>query len=628
MRRNPFFKHFRLAFGLSLLLIGACARQMPDGGSVPRPAQVESVETEPVITIAQATAPFPDLEASTRYEGVGVSSSAIAISPDGAWLAAVNPDSGSVSLLSLPGLELEREIQVGRDPRTLTFSADSNWLFVPNFGGNSVALVDVEKGVKAAEYPVAPMPYAALVEEGVLYAASYALGQVSAYDAKSGELLASLDLEAFPSGLALDPDGRKLYITHLFSGKVSLIDLSAFARETTISTGITSNLSQFMLLDLARNRAYLPQTRSNPTNPALVFDGTVFPLINVLDLTTQQIVRAERISLDMGFRVVNMPFAVTLDEARGALMVANAGSNDVTVIDLPSGQQLARLGVGANPRGIVFDPQTNRAYVNNVLDGTISVIAMHELAVVKTIRITEIPLDPQVLLGKQIFNYARVPDLTTDRWISCAVCHFDGGMDGRTWLGFPDGPRNTPSLFGLGRTPPFHWSGDLDELQDVELTVRNIQAGTGLVEGEAFDTLGEPHAELSAELDALAAFMASLQVPPSPYVLAPDEFERGRRIFVQLECDTCHPAPYYTDLQLHDVGTGDPKLERNSHGRGTQFDTPSLLGTWATAPYFHDGSAPTLVEVFQTGTDHSIAGSLSEPELETLKSFLMALPMD
>ncbi|HLD92791.1 MAG TPA: cytochrome c peroxidase, partial [Anaerolineales bacterium] len=338
--------------------------------------------------------------------------------------------------------------------------------------------------------------------------------------------------------------------------------------------------------------------------------------------------RAERVSLDMGFRSVNTLFAAALDDARQVLMVANAGSNDISVIDLRGKKQLARLEVGANPRGIVFEAQSDRAYVNNVLDGTISVIDMQKIAVIESIRITEIPLDPQILLGKQLFHNARVPDLTTDRWISCAVCHFDGGMDGRTWLGFPDGPRNTPSLFGVGRTPPVHWSGDLDELQDVELTIRNIQAGTGLVEGEAFDTLGPPHTGLSAELDALAAFMASLKVPRSPYTIPPAEFQRGEKVFAQQGCETCHPAPLYTDMQLHDVGTGNPQLERNSHGRGTQFDTPSLLGIWATAPYFHDGSAQTLVDVFRMGNEHNIAERISERDLQYLLSFLFALPSD
>jgi YVTN family beta-propeller protein len=381
-----------------------------------------------------------------------------------------------------------------------------------------------------------------------------------------------------------------------------------------------------MLLDLDAKRAYLPQTRSNTTNMQLVFDATVFPMVNVMDLTTQKILRAERVSLDVGFRSVNMPFAVALDEANQVLMVANAGSNDVSVIDLQSDKQLARLGVGANPRGIAFDAQTNRAYVNNVLDGTISVIDMQKIEVIENIHITEIPLDPQILLGKQIFNSARVPDLTTDRWISCATCHLDGGMDARTWLGFPDGPRNTPALFGVGKTLPIHWSGDLDELQDVEGTFRAIQAGTGLVDSEMYDSLGPPHAGLSEGLDALAAFMASLKVPRSPYSIAQDEFERGQKTFAQVGCTECHAPPLYTDMQLHDVGTGDPKLERNSHGRGTQFDTPSLLGIWATAPYFHDGSAQTLADVLRMGNEHNIVNRISEKEFQDLLSFLLALP--
>ena len=593
---------------VALLALAACGPMGPDGESSPQPGPVREDRT------------------SAAFRGAGVSASAIAISADGAWLAAVNPDSGSVSLVSLPGLERTAEIRVGPDPRTLTFSADSEFLVVPNFGGSSISLVDVKRAVSVAEFPVGAMPYAAIAHKGVLYVTEHALGRVSAYDAASGELRSRLALEPFPAGLALDPDAGKLYVTHLFSGRVSLIDLADFAVEAVISTGRDTNLTQFILLDLGAQKGYLPQTRSNVTNMALVFDATVFPLVNVLDLTSEELIRQERVSLDVGVRSVNMPFSVALDRARQVLMVANAGSNDVSVIDLPSGKQLARLEVGANPRGIVFDTQSNRAYVNNVLDGTICVIDMEKMTVLQTMSITEIPLDAEILLGKRLFHAARVPDLTTDRWISCAACHFDGGMDARTWLGFPDGPRNTPALFGVGRTLPLHWSGDLDELQDVELTIRNIQAGAGLVEGEAFDSLGAPHSGLSEELDALASFMASLEVPASPYAVPPDEFQRGENVFTQQGCATCHTPPLYTDRQLHDVSIGDPQLERNSHGRGIQFDTPSLLGLWATAPYFHDGSAATLADVFRIGNEHNVADRISETELRQLLSFLLALP--
>ena len=90
----------------------------------------------------------------------------------------------------------------------------------------------------------------------------------------------------------------------------------------------------------------------------------------------------------------------------------------------------------------------------------------------------------------------------------------------------------------------------------------------------------------------------------------------------------CHVPPLYTDKSLHDVGTGDPALERNSHGRGTSFDTPSLRGLWMTAPYFHDGIAATLEEVFTVGDEHDILDRVTRQELSYLIDFLLALPLE
>ena len=134
------------------------------------------------------------------------------------------------------------------------------------------------------------------------------------------------------------------------------------------------------------------------------------------------------------------------------------------------------------------------------------------------------------------------------------------------------------------------------------------------------------HNGLSEELDALAAFMSSLEIPDSPYTSASDARIRGQEIFNSIGCVTCHTPPLFTDQQLHDVGTGDPSLEKNSHGRGTNFDTPSLLGVWLTAPYFHDGSAATLHDVFLVGVEHNIIDSLDNTQLEDLISFMLALP--
>jgi hypothetical protein len=53
-----------------------------------------------------------------------------------------------------------------------------------------------------------------------------------------------------------------------------VIDTATLAVERVIATGGDSNLSQSVWV--AANRAWLPQTRSNSTNQALLFDTTVF----------------------------------------------------------------------------------------------------------------------------------------------------------------------------------------------------------------------------------------------------------------------------------------------------------------------------------------------------------------
>ena len=63
-----------------------------------------------------------------------VSSSAVAVSPDGSIVAAVNPDSDSITLVAADTLEVLREVPVGHDPRTVVFTPDSRLVLVANTG--------------------------------------------------------------------------------------------------------------------------------------------------------------------------------------------------------------------------------------------------------------------------------------------------------------------------------------------------------------------------------------------------------------------------------------------------------------------------------------------------------------
>jgi hypothetical protein len=145
--------------------------------------------------------------------------------------------------------------------------------------------------------------------------------------------------------------------------------------------------------------------------------------------------------------------------------------------------------------------------------------------------------------------------------------------------------------------------------------------------------LGEPKAGLSAELDALAAYVTSLEhVNPSPYrnsdgSLTP-EAVAGKARFEKLGCNFCHGGNDFTDSargMLHDVGTITAKSGMRAGEPLFGFDTPTLLGVWETPPYLHDGSAPTLRDVLTTNNPndlHGFVSALTSDELDELVAYV------
>ena len=558
--------------------------------------------------------------------------SSIGITPDGTTVFVVNPDSGSVSAIDTASETTRAEIIIGRDPRILALSPDGQRLYVTSQASATLTILETQPFSALATLRVGPEPYGVVADPNghLVYVAASGADQIDVVDTELAQVVDIIATQVRPKGLALTEDGTRLYVTHFLSGMVSVIDLGSRSVLKVITTGPESNIAQRIVLHPTTNRAYLPHIRSNVSNPHPLFDTTLFPVVSVIDLATDQHLLAERLELSVVDRPVNLPFDLALSSDGQRAHIVYLGSGDLSVIDLESRQVLAHLEVGDGPRGIVLTPDDRTAYVANSLSDDVSVIDLSTFEEITRIPVTTSPLSPELKRGKLLFISSRSTRVSRDRWMSCESCHADGEQDGRTWL-FPDGPRNTTNLRGLAHTHPLHWSADRDEVQDFEFTIRELQAGTGLLEdGEPHTELGQPNAGLSADLDALAAFVASLQPKPSPFrrpdgTLTP-EARRGQSVFHRTDvgCADCHIPPLFTDLLGHDIGTGDGPGEL----LGPAFDTPSLRGIWHTAPYLHDGRAPTLREVVVThnpAARHGQTAHLSEAEVQDLVAFLLSL---
>lgn len=603
------------------------------------------------------------------------SSHPLALTPDGRTLVVANPDSNSVSVVDTTTHDVLAEIVVGETPRSVTVDGNGR-AYVSSEGSDTLSLIDLAGAAVTATVSVGDRPVAVAFSPDGRFLAVAEMGAdtVRFLDASTLVTISRRAVPDRPYGLDFTPDNRTLLVSHLLRGEVTALPVRPYVRHLSAlfraesaahaagpgatpaddgssagcppaSTGCTlptwPNVAPApaVVVNDAGTRAYLPQTMAHGQGLNVQFDNTVFPKVSVLNLETWAHQTAEHISLPESDRPVGLPWDVALARDGRELWVVNAASNDLSVVDISAPAApapAAHIPVGANPRGIVLSPDGATAYVNNTLAGTVSVIDTSAYTVTATITTTTLPLPPLLLEGKRLFHSSAKPELAQAAWISCSTCHVEGEHDGRTWLlqylgDLPIGAtpvitRNTTSLLGMIETYPLRWSAEWDESADSEFSVRFEQFGAGLIDGEMHPTLGAPNQGRSATLDALAAYIDSLAVPARAHSLTPGE-RRGKAVFesAQTQCADCHPPPLYTDLQQHDVGTADAAGEYF----GPHIDTPTLRFLYDSAPYLHDGSAPTLLDVLTTANSadaHGVTSHLTDRELADLVRFLRALP--
>ncbi|WP_179137092.1 beta-propeller fold lactonase family protein [Candidatus Entotheonella palauensis] len=269
-------------------------------------------------------------------------------------------------------------------------------------------------------------------------------------------------------------------------------------------------------------------------------------------------------------------------------------------------------------------------------------------------------------------------------WSSCASCHPDGLADGVTWY-FPTGPRQSVQLdaFFAKDNPAdqriSNWSAVRGSITDFNNNSRNIQGGIGFA-GDPPSPNIHNHGITQGASDALDVMTLWVQTVRAPILPEPTDmaaYDAGRAVFENW-CASCHGGAKWTKSQifhadnpafnanplgdppgtprdpgvtnagpqivsyesegqtiafLEDIGTfngADPREIRGAGAAGTTavgglgFNVPSLLGTAYHAPYFHNGAAQTLEEVFPLHAldGGTIESTLSQSARENLLVFL------
>lgn len=633
-----------------------------------------------VYAFTQAVAGAPSAAGLASATGMLAWEPATSGQPARLWV--VNPDNDTVSVFDGGTNAKIGEVAVGKAPRTLTLLPALKQVWVANRDGDSITVLNTATRalVRTVSLPTASQPWGVLAaRQGdrvyVTLEASSSLLQLDT----SGNTLATLVLPGSPRHLAIAADGQQLWAPRFVSppqpgeatatvlptqdgviagGQVWAINTAPLALRTTAvlrhSAKADTTLQGRGVPNYLGAPAISPDGKSAwvPSKQDNIYRGK---LRDGLDLDFQSTVRAISSRLVLGTATEDYPARLDYDNSSlasasifhpsGAYMfTALETSRHVAVVDPVSGRELFRVDTGRAPQGLAVSDDGLTLYVANFMDRSVGVYDLKPLLQFGKIslpRTTSIAsaatekLSLQVLQGKQMFYDARDPRLARDAYMSCASCHNEGGSDGRTWdlktLG--EGLRNTTSLRGrAGGQGRLHWSGNFDEPQDFEGQIRALAGGTGLMPDAIFNAgtrnqpLGDPKAGLNADLDALAAYLKSLDTfAASPLRAANGALTStalaGRTVFTN-QCFSCHGGASYTNSaagQLQDVGTLKPSSGTRLGAPLTGIDIPTLRDAWATAPYLHDGSAPTIESAIVA---HTRLPALSAADLASVSAFV------
>jgi cytochrome c peroxidase len=231
-----------------------------------------------------------------------------------------------------------------------------------------------------------------------------------------------------------------------------------------------------------------------------------------------------------------------------------------------------------------------------------------------------VPADPaKVALGERLFHEVR---LSGDNTRACATCHrlAHGGADGLPRARTATGtlyPRNTPTIFNVAFNAAYNWDGGVRTLA--------AHAERALLSPTYERSLVTPNARFDRYLRN------------HPEALSPVE-RRGYAIFKAYGCVACHqgvniggsmfqkfgifeaPAPHAPQP----INLGRFLLTQVPRDREV-FRVPSLRNVALTAPYFHDGRAPTLEAAVAIMARVQLGRTLSQEDTHAIVQFLHTL---
>lgn len=606
---------------LSLSLPLAAAALAACSDDTPQVVEPDPVPPQNQVTVVSDVRPPP------------ISGGTLLVSRDKARALVSDPDRDRLVLVDLASQDViaRVDLEPGDEPGRAVEDGAGR-AHVALRGGGAVLSFDLATGVILGRRAVCGAP------RGIAHFAPIEGGDASLIVACAGGELVELGAEptsAVLSSTLIEPDlrdvivkgdgtraGRRLLVSSFRSAQVLSIGPDNRLEQKTRPAGFTASTTArtfspsvaWRLVD-APDGALMIHQRSatvpieiEPEQPD-GYGGEVFDcgstIVNAA--TTHFDAHGARITPEQagGLGALLLPVDVAVEDAQGnARVAAIAASSDTLLLsdmaslDASDGCEFGLPGtatpVGPDPIAVAF---AGDDVVVQLREPSMLVVYDQNLAWKAQIALGG---ERRFDSGHQLFH--RNPEMPST--ISCAACHPEGREDGHVWQFTGIGARRTQSLAGgVMDSAPFHWDGDLGDMDDLMATVFVHRMG------------GQPQTD--DRVDALTSWLDTV-----PRVAASGgdaaAVQRGKALFedAKVGCAECHSGPRLSNDVTVDVGTG------------RAFQTPSLLGVRDRAPFMHDGCAKTLRDRFDPlcgGTHHGDTDGLSSGDLDDLVAYMSSL---
>lgn len=266
----------------------------------------------------------------------------------------------------------------------------------------------------------------------------------------------------------------------------------------------------------------------------------------------------------------------------------------------------------------------------------------------------------KVELGRMLYFETR---LSRQQDLSCNSCHDlkNYGVDRQaTSAGFRGqrGVRNSPTVYNAAGFFVQFWDGRADDVEaqavgpilnpvemalpSADVAVRTLKSMPEYVKSftEAFPEDADPVTFRNVGR-AIAAFERKLTTPSRW-----DDYLRGKQdaltdreveglsIFTNVGCMVCHTGEFVGGSMYQKAGVVEAWPNQKDQGRfettkqdgdRMMFKVPTLRNVEKTAPYFHDGSVPTLDLAVRMMGKHQLGLNLADNEVSAIVAWLGAL---